>query len=187
MKRVFVISGAVALLVDLTSYYTRINSSLLGEASLAVGGIALVTLGLIRKSRKDRVSWEVQQPQTTYHTIPKVLPAPIDQRMSSKRILRTVPDENAFYFYKMLHYYLDVKAKNLAEFFEKLKTIDIDSIKFHVSRGDFREWFRTTLGDDDLASQVSILGEKVAHSSDEELRTRVANMVQSRLNALNQM
>lgn len=70
------------------------------------------------------------------------------------RILRTVPDENAFYFYKKIGYYLDVRARNLGEFLEKLSTIDIVSIQFHAERGDFENWFLTTLGDATLARQA---------------------------------
>jgi hypothetical protein len=179
MKLVFVVGGAIALVADLVSYYTKIDSFQLLEAAIAIGGITLVILGVIQK--KER-AWTVQpQPQPVYQAMAKA-PVPVSEpKADTGRILRTVPDENAFYFYKMLHYYLDVKAKNLVEFFEKLKTIDADSIAFHVSRGDFREWFRTTLGDADLAGQVSTLGEKKVSGSGEELRTKITNIVQTRL------
>jgi hypothetical protein len=190
MKSVFLVAGGAVLLVDLVSYYTRIDSSLLVQAVLAITGIALLMFGFTKK--KERNWAGVQQPQqVTYHSVPKttmLLPAdPKAPDNDSERILRTVPDENAFYFYKMLHYYLDVRAKNLAEFFERLKSIEVDSIIFHVSRGDFREWFSTTLGDSDLARQVSTLGENDTQRSGEELRSQLASIVQTRLSALNRM
>jgi hypothetical protein len=184
MKKAFIIGGTAVLFLDFVSYYTRIDGSILVQAGLAIAGVALLSIGLVRKRPKTWTAQVQPQPEPIYHAMPRVPQPTIDPKAKSEQILRTVPDENAFYFYKMLHYYLDVRAKNLAEFFEKLKTIDADSITFHISRGDFREWFRTTLGDDDLARQVSSLGEKDARSSGEELRANLANMVQARLTSL---
>lgn len=95
------------------------------------------------------------------------------------RVLRTVPYENSFFFYKMLDYYLDARARNLEEFLEQLKTIDAQSIAFHVSRWDFGNWFMTTLGDATLARTISNF--KDSTSDGEELRSKILNVVQSRL------
>jgi hypothetical protein len=93
------------------------------------------------------------------------------------RILRTVPDENAFYFYKDIGYYLDVRARNLAEFLSVLKIVDISSIEFHEARGDFENWFLTTLGDATLAREALSCKSKKG----EELRNSLCNFVNSRL------
>ncbi len=95
------------------------------------------------------------------------------------RILRTVPDENAFYFYKTIDYYLDVRARNLDEFLEQLKSIDPASIEFHISRHDFGKWFVTTLGDATLARSVSTLSD--TNLPFEQLRERLISLVQMRV------
>jgi hypothetical protein len=97
------------------------------------------------------------------------------------KILRTVPDANAFYFYKMLHYYLDVRARNLDEFLEQLKTIDATSLAFHVHRGDFANWFLTTLGAATLARSISTLARDSTNLASETLREKLASTVQMRL------
>lgn len=163
------------------SYSGKMQSLQAVGGVLAIVGFAFLVAGFIGK--KKRIERVQEQAQPVYHAVQKPK-MPDSIKAESGRILRNVPDENAFYFYKMLHYYLDVKARNLAEFFEQLRTIDADSIAFHVSRGDFGNWFRTTLGDAGLAGSVSTLGENGVRDSGEELRTKVANMVQTRLTNL---
>lgn len=96
------------------------------------------------------------------------------------RILRTVPDENAFYFYKEIGYYLDIRARSLGEFLSELKTIDVASIEFHEERGDFEKWFLTTLGDATLAKEASSCKAKKG----EELRNSLSAFVRARLTRL---
>jgi hypothetical protein len=96
------------------------------------------------------------------------------------RILRTVPDENAFYFYKELGYYLDVRARSLGEFLSTIKTVDKASIEFHEARGDFENWFLTMLGDATLAKEAFACRAKKG----EELRNFLCNSVSARLSRL---
>ena len=104
------------------------------------------------------------------------------------RILRTVPEENAFFFYKTIGYYLDVKARNLEEFAEKLKTIDPASISFHLSRWDFGNWLTTTVGDATLAKLVSTLKDSGNSAADgEQLRSKIATLVSARLSRLRKL
>jgi hypothetical protein len=93
------------------------------------------------------------------------------------RILRTVPDENAFYFYKQAGYYLDVRARSLGEFLEKLNSVDLISLQFHIERGDFENWLLTTLGDATLARQVYSCRTK----QDGALRSSLISFVGTRL------
>jgi hypothetical protein len=96
------------------------------------------------------------------------------------RILRTVPEETAFYFYKKIGYYMDVRARSLGEFLSELKTIDIASVEFHEGRGDFENWFLTTLGDATLAKEANLCKAKTG----EELRNSLCTFVGARLTRL---
>jgi hypothetical protein len=96
------------------------------------------------------------------------------------RILRTVPDENAFYFYKRIGYYLDIRARSLFEFQQKLRYINIVSVEFHAERGDFENWFLTTLGDATLTRQAYSCKTKRG----EELRKSLLSFVEARLTRL---
>ena len=64
--------------------------------------------------------------------------------------------DRAFHFYLDVGKPLDVKAINLQTFNSLLKTIPVDSINFHVKRGDFQAWLEG-IGDLELAKKVELL------------------------------
>jgi hypothetical protein len=96
-------------------------------------------------------------------------------------ILRSVPPQNAFYFYRAIGAPTGAAARNLPDFLGIINTIDITSLQFHLSRGDFENWIKM-LGDNTLAKQIGDLrGKKLLG---EDLRSQLADMVKSRLNSL---
>jgi hypothetical protein len=72
---------------------------------------------------------------------------------------------------------LSLQARSLPDFRDKILQVNLDSIKFHESRGDFEAWF-AGLGDVELAKKVALLKEK--KMDDEELRSRLHDMVENR-------
>jgi Family of unknown function (DUF5752) len=98
------------------------------------------------------------------------------------RILRTVPDKHAFYFYRHKHAYsyIGTNARSLTEFLEQVKTVNIASLQFHNKRGDFRNWVQTTIGDATLSKQISSL----RTTEGEELRNSLVKAVGARLEEL---
>lgn len=72
--------------------------------------------------------------------------------------------------------FLDIKAWGLRGFFEAIKKIPVDSLEYHMQRGDFERWIRNSLGDSELADQIK--GLKV-HSGD--LRFELLNLINERL------
>lgn len=50
--------------------------------------------------------------------------------------------ENAFYFYTSVDQYTGESASSLEEFLDKVRVVDIESLEFHLQRGDFKKWFR---------------------------------------------
>ena len=53
------------------------------------------------------------------------------------RILRTLSDQESFYFYKAIGQPTGEKADSLSEFARKIEKIDPVTIAFHYYRGDF--------------------------------------------------
>ncbi len=96
-------------------------------------------------------------------------------------ILRSVPPQNAFFFYRALGAPTGAAARNLTDFLGIINTIDITSLQFHLGRGDFESWVKM-LGDNTLAQQLSGLKEKKLRG--EELRTLLSGAVKSRLDLL---
>ena len=108
-------------------------------------------------------------------------------RMSSARastILREVPPEKAFYFYRAIDKPLHVSARSLTEFLERISTVEPASLAFHSNRKDFENWI-SMLGDDDLAKKLA--GVRGARLRDEPLRTRLYSTTKDRVDQLSRL
>jgi hypothetical protein len=111
----------------------------------------------------------------------------IDKNISrdeAANALRSVMPDEAFYFYGEIGHHLGATSKSLDEFATIVKGIDPSSVRFHVERGDFENWFRM-MGDKSLAGQVAELRGK--NISPDELRGKVSSMVRTRVNQLNEI
>ncbi len=102
-------------------------------------------------------------------------------RVVASNILRNVPPQNAFYFYRAIATPTGAAARNLPDFLGVLNTIDVTSLQFHLGRGDFENWLKM-LGDDTLAKQISALRERKLRG--EDLRIQLVDAVQTRLDSL---
>jgi hypothetical protein len=130
----------------------------------------------------------VSVPQTHYYVITNLgkqalgLPR-IDQNLASS-ILSPVPVEKAFYFYYGINHYSDVYADSLQDFVDKLQTVDLKSIEFHVPRKDFELWIRS-LGDLELAKKLGLL--RIKNLFGESLRKELCETVNSRCQELSNL
>jgi len=96
------------------------------------------------------------------------------------RILRTVKDKEAFYFYEAIGKPTGESARSLSDFLKKIKSVKLGSLLFHLQRKDFQNWINKVLGDSKLANRI----ERIPLSQDEELRTKIQEVVESRLKEL---
>ena len=99
----------------------------------------------------------------------------------ASNILRSVPPQNAFYFYRAIGAPTGAAARNLPDFLGILNTIDLTSLQFHLGRGDFENWI-TMLGDNTLAKQLAGLKEKKMRG--EDLRLQIVGIVKARIDTL---
>jgi hypothetical protein len=104
----------------------------------------------------------------------------LDKNLAGE-ILKTVSLENAFHFYFDLDEYSGLYAKNLKDFVDKIKTIDLRSIDFHVPRKDFESWIRS-LGDIELAKKIELI--RMKNLAGNDLRTEIQQTISSRLDEL---
>jgi predicted heme/steroid binding protein len=102
-------------------------------------------------------------------------------KSGTEKILRSVPFKQGFHFATDEGKLTDETAINLFSFYEELRTIELQSVRFHFQRRDFQNWVDTTLGDKELALRID---KTPLGLSDEELRKELLNTVQTRFTEL---
>ena len=100
------------------------------------------------------------------------------------QLLTQSPCDKAFHFYAGIGKPLNLSAHNLRDFGDKLAEVNVESVEFHLGRGDFEAWF-ACLGDAELARKTSSLREKKLVG--EELRAKLLEIVKNRCVALSKM
>jgi hypothetical protein len=107
----------------------------------------------------------------------KALGVPKIDREDARTILAQVQQSKSFHFYASLGKPLSLRASSLQDFCDNIEKVNVDSIEFHVNRGDFEAWF-AGLGDVELAKKAALLKEKKMVG--EELRLRLYEIVDKR-------
>jgi len=95
-------------------------------------------------------------------------------------MLRTVRNDEAFYFYEAIGKPTGQTARNLQEFLDGIKTANPQSLMFHHTRRDFQNWTEKVLGDTKLARKL----EQIASRNGEQVKTEVRKAVEARLKQL---
>jgi hypothetical protein len=93
------------------------------------------------------------------------------------RFMRTVGEEEAFFFYETLGKPTGASAKSIYDFLDKAKTISLESLVFHLQRGDFQNWIAKILGDSELAENLG----KISCLNNPSLRVDVCRVLENRL------
>ena len=75
------------------------------------------------------------------------------------KALSPVPEDMEFRFYMGIGEYTGLSTKTLKDFCELLKKVDVGSLEFHVSRGDFENWITVVFGDTKLANEIKRIRE----------------------------
>ena len=96
------------------------------------------------------------------------------------RALRTLGNQEAFYFYETIGKPTGQSARSLNEFLDKIKSVKLESLVFHLQRKDFKNWIANTLGDPKLAQKIQML--PTEHK--DQLRTLICTTVEARLKEL---
>jgi hypothetical protein len=104
----------------------------------------------------------------------------VKPKAEATRILRTLNGQEAFYFYEAVGKPIGENAASLSDFVEKMKSVKMESILFHLQRKDFQNWIKITLGDSKLAKSIA----RIPVSHDESVRTRICSIVENRVKEL---
>jgi len=112
-----------------------------------------------------------------------VIKKAVDKTRASK-ILRTVQSHEGFSFYKTSGDFTGKNARSLNDFAKMLRVVDVQSIDFHFSRGDFRRWIQFIIGDVDLATRINRIPQD---TRGEKLRSYLIRAVNERISELKKL
>jgi predicted transcriptional regulator len=89
-----------------------------------------------------------------------------------------VPEGMSFQFYNGIDQPTDLAAKTLWEFYGVIKQVSVDSLEFHLYRGDFENWLKDACKEAEFAQEVGIV--KDSGLSGEELRAELLKVLDGR-------
>jgi HAD superfamily hydrolase (TIGR01484 family) len=118
---------------------------------------------------------------TRHRAIAAVQPdVPQGERLRHRRKYAegTLGPDKSFYFTGAEHR-LRLRAQNLAVFTQIAEGIDDDTWLHHLRRGDYSQWMRDAIKDDQMAEEVASI-ERSPHMSASETRTAVIDAVNRR-------
>jgi hypothetical protein len=114
----------------------------------------------------------------------KALGLPDTTRELASAILTQLPPDKAFHFFLGIAKPTHIYANGIIEFCRQIPEVNLDSIAFHVNRGDFEAWLRS-LGDLELAARVGFLRRR--KFCGEELRIRLLEVANNRCTVLTEL
>jgi DNA-binding Lrp family transcriptional regulator len=89
-----------------------------------------------------------------------------------------VPKETAFHFYTEIGQPTGFSAESIKEFYEIIKRVAVESLEFHLYRGDFENWIKVAFKDEALAAKLVSL--KNVDAKGEELRQGILKAVSAK-------
>jgi hypothetical protein len=107
----------------------------------------------------------------------EALHMPEISKEKAESILAYAPHDKAFHFYAGIGKPVDLHAHNFRDFANKVQRAGLESVQFHMNRGDFEAWINE-LGDADLAKKVASLKEK--NLVGEDLCSQLHDIVEQR-------
>jgi len=100
------------------------------------------------------------------------------------KILRSVSKQEGFHFYLDIGEPAGETAVSLADFAEKMDTVDVRAVNFHYPRKDFEKWILEVIGDAELGSRLNMISRIHTGTKGEALRNRVIRVVKVRLSEI---
>ena len=102
-----------------------------------------------------------------------------------QKILGNIVYDKAFFFYEDIGKPTGKFATSLSDFCDKIKTINPKSLAFHLKRGDFENWVKETIGDNELAQRIRKLkANKTAWKNEVAIRNKLHKAVGDRISEL---
>jgi hypothetical protein len=106
----------------------------------------------------------------------------VPSRDQITRILGTLTQDKAFHFYEDVGRPTGDSATSLTDFCGKINIVTPASLSFHLKRGDFENWTKNAIGDNELSSSIAkIRKAKAKWKSETTLRKKLYSVVRDRV------
>jgi len=89
--------------------------------------------------------------------------------------IKPVPKDAAFHFYTAIGQPTGFSAESLKDFYEIVKRVAVESLDFHLHRGDFENWLKSVFKDEALVNEVANL--KASQLNGEDLRQGILKAI----------
>jgi hypothetical protein len=99
----------------------------------------------------------------------------------NKDPLRVVPRVQGFHFYKAIGYCIGVTSCSLEELADSLQKVCSEAVIFHFERGDFQNWIRDIIGDNELANRIDEIKMCSRQLSEECCRKELVEIINVRI------
>jgi hypothetical protein len=101
-----------------------------------------------------------------------------------KNLLRSIPHEQGFHFYRDIANCTDVTSYSLEELCEAIRMVCNEAILFHFERCDFQNWIINVIGDDELAQSIDEIGMCSRQLSAQTCKEEIAGRISIRISQL---
>ena len=108
----------------------------------------------------------------------------VSNKDPTSKILRSVTEQEGFHFYIAIGAPTGETAVSLADFAEKMASVDVRSVNFHYPRKDFEKWILEVIGDTELASRLNMISRMHIGIKGEALRNQIIRVVKVRLSEI---
>ena len=95
----------------------------------------------------------------------------------ASKILDSVPSGGEFKFYLGIDRFTGIEANSIESFIDRIKTVRLESLEFHLLRNDFGTWIVEFFKDKELAKKLEI---KDSELKSENLRTALLLVIEER-------
>jgi predicted heme/steroid binding protein len=102
-------------------------------------------------------------------------------KTAAQKILSSVSYEKGFFFFTEIGKKTGATALNLSGFYEGLRVVEPQSVRFHFQRKDFQNWIKDVLGDPELAQRIDMIKMEL---TDRDLRNELLKTVLTRFTEL---
>ena len=99
----------------------------------------------------------------------------------TKDLLRVVPRVQGFHFCKAIGCYIGVTSCSLEELADAIQKACSEAVIFHFERGDFQNWIRDIIGDNELAHRIDKIKMCSRQLSEECCRKELVEIINVRI------